>query len=343
MHLNQTHKGLPVGPQFSRPIAELILDDVDGSLLRNRTKYVRYVDDFVIFAKSESDAYKKLAELAQLLYDSRHLKLSELKTHILEAQTFVDRHKPPAATEESSIIDNFNELLSEIGLSTNPYEQLEPDDLNEDDWDRLRAVNLEKVLSEELEKTEPDSFLVSFLLANLARIDNTDAADLILTETNMAKLFPKLHTIMNYLERVRSFSESQRTEIGAKVIKLVTDSFVGQIDFNRMWLLNLFTRSSEWDNVSGFEKLTRRFTDPGTTREVYLALARANAIKFFRSNKSQSLNMDSWVRRAFIAGMSCLPPPERNPWFKARSLRSRDFLDRIVESWVRDGLPPWTR
>ena len=126
------------------------------------------------------------------------------------------------------------------------------------------------------------------------------------------------------------------------MLNLITDSFVGQVDFNRMWLLTLFTRSDEWDNQGKFEKLMSQFTDPTTSRELYLALARSNSVKFFRANKARSLDMDSWGRRAFIAGMSCLPAPERNPWLKARSLRSRDFLDTIVESWVREGLPPWT-
>lgn len=341
MHLLRTHKGIPVGPQFSRPIAELILDDVDRSLIKTRTKYLRYVDDFVVFAKSETDAYKKLAALAQLLYDTRHLKLNELKTEILEVEKFLGRFRGPEERTEGNIIDNFNDLLKEVGLSTNPYEQLEPDDLDEEQWERLRSANLEKVLAKELEEREPDSFLVSFLLANLARIDNTEIAELVLEETNISKLFPKLHTIINYLERVRGFSEEQRTAIGSRVLDLITNSFVGQIDFNRMWLLTLFTRSNEWDNEGKFEKLMRRFVDPSTSRELYLALARSNAVKFFRANKSQNLNTDSWVRRAFIAGMSCLPAPERNPWFKARSLRSRDFLDTIVESWVSEGLPPW--
>lgn len=68
MHLCQTHKGLPVGPQFSRPIAELILDSVDRELYENGIKFIRYVDDYKFFCESESDAYRKLIFLSQKLY-----------------------------------------------------------------------------------------------------------------------------------------------------------------------------------------------------------------------------------------------------------------------------------
>lgn len=43
---------------------------------------------------------------------------------------------------------------------------------------------------------------------------------------------------------------------------------------------------------------------------------------------------DPWVRRAFIAGISCLSDDERCPWFKNKTLFRRDYLDQIVEKWV---------
>jgi hypothetical protein len=71
-------------------------------------------------------------------------------------------------------------------------------------------------------------------------------------------------------------------------------------------------------------------------RELYLALGKAEDVIFFRRNKQMSLDMNSWVRRAFIAGVGCLPHAEKRPWYKARSLTKRDFLDQIVEKWYRD-------
>ncbi len=79
MHISQTHKGLPIGPQFSRPIAELILNEIDQILIDNDIVFIRYVDDYRLFCKSENEAYKSLAFLAQKLYDILNLKLNEQK------------------------------------------------------------------------------------------------------------------------------------------------------------------------------------------------------------------------------------------------------------------------
>lgn len=335
MHLNQTHKGIPVGPQFSRPIAELILDEIDRQLISNGIYFIRFVDDYLLFAKSETEAYINLAFLAQLLYDNRNLKLNEKKTEILTTELFKTKYlKKITDVERESIIDNLNDLLEEMGISPDPYEDINLDDLDDANLEKIKALNLELILSKELEKKDPDSFIISFLIANFARIDNTDVAEVILDDRNICKLFPKLRTIINYLERVRSFSSKQKHEIGERVLNLVTSSFVGQLEFNRIWFLNLFSKSTEWDNETRFEEMLKQYNDSPTRRELLLALGRSSNIKYFRANKSSSLDVNSWTRRAFIAGISCLPESERIPWFKARSLRSRDILDRIVEKWV---------
>ena len=335
MHLNQTHKGVPVGPQFSRPIAELILDVVDKILLAKGIKFIRYVDDYIIFSKSEIDARINLAFIAQELYDKRHLKLNEKKTKILTEKEFKETHlTKPDEIAESAILVKFQELLEELDIDQDPYEEIAPEDLSEEDWEKLRSINLEQILEEELSKQEPSSFLISFLLANLARIDNTSVADTILQKENIVKLFPKLRTIINYLERVRSFSVGQKQNLGEKILDLIASSFVGTLEFNRMWLLNLFTKTSEWDNENQFVNLYTNYSDDLTRREIFLALGRSKNIEFYRSNKSINLDINSWIRRAFIAGISCLPKDEREPWFKSRGLRNRDFMDKIVEKWA---------
>jgi len=183
-------------------------------------------------------------------------------------------------------------------------------------------------------ENEIDYGFISFLLSNLARIDNTNIADILLTKRNVRRLFPSLRAIISYLERLRSFSEDQKHIIGQKVLSVLEYNYVGNLSFNRMWLINLFTKNNEWDNESKFSALYNEYNDNITRREIFLALGRSQNLRFFRANKKIDLNMDPWLRRAFIAGISCLPDSERRPWFKARSLTSRDFLDQIVEKWA---------
>lgn len=336
MHLNQTHKGLPVGPQFSRPIAELILDTVDRVLDDQGFNFIRYVDDYRIYCNSESEAYEKLAFLAQKLYDLLNLKLNEQKTKILTIEKFTNSYlKTHKDKVEDSVLEHFYELVAELGISINPYEDVDLDSLDEDDLKRLREFNIVDVLEEELKREEIDLGFISTLLGNLARFDNTEVADLILKEENIRRLFPILKSIITYLERVRSFDAVQKHTIGKQMLDVLQNSFIGQLQFNRAWILSLFTKGEEWDNQVTFTELLKNFNDNATTtRKLYLALGRAKNIRYFRENKQLNTALDPWAKRAFIAAISCLPEDERRPWYKSRSLTSRDFLEKIIEKWA---------
>ncbi len=336
MHLNQTHKGLPVGPQFSRPIAELILDAVDRVLLDKGFTFIRYVDDYRIFCKSESEAYEKLAFLAQTLYDLLNLKLNEQKTKIVTVETFIEAYlRGHKEKVEDGILENFYELIEELGISVDPYEDVDLDSLDEEDLKKLKEFNIVDLLEKELKEETIDYGFVSTLLSNLARFDNTEVADLILSEENIRNLFPILKSLVHYLERVRSFDPEQKHTIGEKILYILRKSFIGQLPFNRAWILSLFTKDEEWDNQEAFIELLKEFNDNAiTTRKLYLALGRSKNIRYFRENKQLNMALDPWAKRAFIAAISCLPEDERKPWYKARNLTNRDFLEKIVEKWA---------
>lgn len=336
MHLHQTHKGLPVGPQFSRPIAELILDEIDRELKKRGITFVRYVDDIILFTQSEGSAYESLSILAQVLYDRRGLKLNDKKTEILLLPTFKQRYlKDVEEFENDTILESFSELLVELGIDEDPYVDINPDDLSAEDWERLKSINLRSLIEQEIAKDDPDGFVISFVLANLARIDDTEIVDLILSEKGIIKLFPRLRTIISYLERVRDFSQEQKNSIGRKILSFVDDSYVSVLNFNRMWFMHLFTKNDEWDNASQFANFYEKYTDNETRRETLLARGRAHDIEFFRRQKYDNMDTNTWLRRSFLAAVSCLPENERKPWYMARSLRTRDFLDQVVEDWAK--------
>jgi len=72
--------GIPVGPHASRLLGEAALIDVDEALLAEGCTYVRWVDDFYIFANREDQAIRALYRLGQWLYDHHGLTLQQRKT-----------------------------------------------------------------------------------------------------------------------------------------------------------------------------------------------------------------------------------------------------------------------
>lgn len=75
--------GVPVGSDASRILSEAVLLNVDQSLLAQGVDFVRYVDDFRIFAKDRAEATKNLEILTTLLADEG-LSLNSKKTEIHE-------------------------------------------------------------------------------------------------------------------------------------------------------------------------------------------------------------------------------------------------------------------
>jgi len=335
MHISQTHKGLPIGPQFSRPIAEIILNEIDQILIENNIKFIRYVDDYRLFCKTESEAYKSLAFLAQKLYDILNLKLNEQKTKIMTTERFMSKYMYLfTEREKDRIIYEFYELLDKIGVGGDFYGEIDLSSIDEKDVEKLHELNIYELLEEELSKNEIDISFAKFLIGNLARFDNTEVAELILSEKNMRKLFPILKTIITHLERVRSFGDEQKHEIGHKVISLIENSFMSELEFNRSWLLYLFSKSDEWNSQEYFSKSIKKYDDNFTTRKLILNLGRSKNHRYFRENKFNNIS-DPWVKRAFLVGFSCLPKDERNPYYKSRNLTQRDILEQVIEKWAQ--------
>ena len=90
---NQT-KGIPVGPDFSRVVGEVIGSALDRAILekigKNYVGYVRNIDDFCIGASDLASAEAILHALQESLR-AYELELNDDKTSIKEANTLIDK------------------------------------------------------------------------------------------------------------------------------------------------------------------------------------------------------------------------------------------------------------
>jgi hypothetical protein len=111
--------GIPVGCAASRLLAEITISDVDEALLNNSINFVRFNDDYRIFAKSEAEAYKQVAFLAEVLFRNHGLSLQQHKTAILSAADFRRLHlATPLDREMNSLHERFEALVEELGLES---------------------------------------------------------------------------------------------------------------------------------------------------------------------------------------------------------------------------------
>lgn len=115
---NNETNGIPIGSEFSRIFAEIIFQDIDLNIencLKNKHGFisgdsyeiVRYVDDYVIFAKS--------LDIAARIYDEIEDNLSVYNLYLNEMK--ISKYDRPFFTYKSRVVVAVNSVVSELQQS----------------------------------------------------------------------------------------------------------------------------------------------------------------------------------------------------------------------------------
>jgi hypothetical protein len=106
--LEQTHQGIPIGPDFGHLLGHIALEDVDDALTRRfGTRYARYVDDIVLLCRPEQvDQSRRL--LTELI-GSQGMALNEDKQDVVDSREWVQECPKMAAHGHG---DRFGRLIN---------------------------------------------------------------------------------------------------------------------------------------------------------------------------------------------------------------------------------------
>ena len=322
--------GIPVGQASSRLLAELVLDDVDRGLMGEGLKHCRFVDDFRIFCTTEKEALQALSILANLLFENHGLTLQQHKTRVMTVEQF--ETVVLGNEDDREIIglnEQFHDILADLDIS-NSYDEFDFDELDDEIQEEIRRMNLEGILEAHLEEADDiDISLVRFLLKRLTQIGSPDSVDCLLQNIN--KLYPVFKEVMMYFQTIEIETETKH-RIGARLLDICTDSVVGHLEYNKIWILHTFTKNSEWNNDDRFTRLYTELGDQYSQRELILAIGRAGQDYWFRARRRNVSELTPWVKRAFLAASSCLPGDQAQHWH--RSLPRLDILERVVTKWA---------
>ena len=146
--------GLPVGGQCARVLAEVMMTPIDQSLSDAGLIWHRYVDDFTLVCRSQQDAYKALSVLSHALADYG-LSLNRSKTTFLSAKHYKD-----FISTQLGVGDKSSAALREMDLHFDPYS-----DNARGEYEKLKQsfdkIDISFLLDLELEKSQPDAFVVA--------------------------------------------------------------------------------------------------------------------------------------------------------------------------------------
>ena len=86
--LQPTDVGAPQGGPLSPILSNILLDDLDKELERRGLPFVRYADDFAIFAKSRRAAERIMASVSRYLTDELRLVVNHQKSRVVTSEEF---------------------------------------------------------------------------------------------------------------------------------------------------------------------------------------------------------------------------------------------------------------
>lgn len=270
--------GIPVGPYASRLLAEALLIDVDTQLSAGSVEFVRWVDDFVVFAKSEYEAQSILFTLGEWLYTRHGLTLQSAKTQIIP----IDRYREDflvghddRLTDRDAVIQMFRDAGDRYGDAEEPSE-VEIQEILEN----LQGHDVVGLLRRSMEDTAlVDYQAVTYALTKLPRIPGAPRAlkreVLELVIDNAELLYPVAEHIATYVLSFNDLTAAERKKIAKRLLKPLQSRRRPPPPYYAMWILHIFASTEDWNHASEIMKL---FTD--SSSEV---IKRACALVIHRS------------------------------------------------------------
>jgi len=206
---------------------------VDEALLANGIEYLRYNDDYRIFATSYTESYRHIAFLADILYRNHGLSLQPQKTDIFTEERFREKFLViPAEREINSLHNQFENIIDQLGVE-DWYEQIDYDELEPELQEAIDALNLSGLFQEEIGTNEELDFpLLRFILRRLSQLGDDALVEDIFD--NIENIFPVIPDVVGYFRSLRYLDEDQKRNIGERALDLLDNSILSELAFHRM-------------------------------------------------------------------------------------------------------------
>jgi hypothetical protein len=264
--------GIPIGPKPLDILAELALDCVDRELLTQGMTFCRYVDDYRIAAKGYSDAYTKLATLANALYETHGLTLQTQKTCILTADEYEERTDALETSEFTVTRERFDQILERYGLGYDPYDPYATPELPPEAQEDLEALDLVGKLETQIKSADLDVPFTQYVLRRLGQL--RDRRALAIVQQNTERLYPVFSDVMQYVIRLQLEARSERG-IARWLIGALHSSYVSHLPCHRSWILHtLHQTRGRLPSDTVLTALYERFKDEQSRREILIALGK---------------------------------------------------------------------
>lgn len=332
--------GLPVGGPASRILAELALNPVDLFLNRKGISFVRYVDDFHIFAESKQQAFSHLAFLSQILFNEG-LSLQKNKTHILTTQELRDAsaHLDLAGTEDISALPPEARLMR-LSLRYDPYSPTA-----DEDYEALKgavnSIDIVGILAREISKTNIDTQITKQAIGAIRALEpkfRSGAVAALLNSSNLETLAPVFSNVMRLLRSLYAeFDVATKDMADDVMLQLFNeDSHLIQNDLNLTYLLQVFGQRQSPDKERTLIDLYDRSPSPLVRKEIILIMAKWGITYWLGDVLRRFGSLSSWERKAFIVASFYLTD-EGEHW-QNHTKKTLSQAEVLIRDWYKERL-----
>jgi hypothetical protein len=312
--------GIPVGPYASRLLAEAVLIDVDAYLHSNKIDFVRWVDDYNIFCKSEYEAQFTLFALGEWLFSNHGLTLQSAKTKILPVARFKDQVlvKPDDQLRDR---DTAVAVLRDIvtGYDDEPDEDELDEETIQEILEELHGFDLLGMLNTSIsDENLVDYEIVSYVLSKLPRIPSApndlkrQVLDLVIDNADL--LYPAAEHIAKYVVSFDHLSKSDKKKIAKKLLKPLKSKRNPPPTYYAMWMLWIFSTSEDWNQIRDIIQLYQTSSSEVLRRYAALAIARSGSRAEALIIKDDYAAASDMLKLSILKASNKLGKDERKHW-----------------------------
>ena len=329
-----TSYGLPIGGPAARILSELLLNTTDRMLEVEGISFVRFADDYHLFADTKHDAYRYLIYLSEKL-QNEGLSLQKTKTRIVTKQEFLatsefsEQNQP--TTEEESNLQKFRSL----SLFYDPYSLTADDDyftLKE----ALSQFDITEMLQAEFRKSRIHQPTTKKLLSVIKHLEPKVKVAIVKTIIeNIEILTPVIPNVMIVLKDIVKQADD---EVNQNIFSLIHSMFknnspLTSLPINVSYSLRLLASDSSTATDALINSIYNKAESLSLRRDVINTMTHRGADFWLSDKLKKYASATEWEKRALLIASYSLTD-EGSHWRQSIK-NTHNKYDETIKKWVQ--------
>jgi hypothetical protein len=332
--------GIPIGPFASRNLGEAVLIDVDAALHSAEIDFVRWLDDFTIFARTQDDAQEAIYYITSWLHSHHGLSANQSKTRIYPKNVFLIDVWKSYDEEHREFRQAVRQVRGSFGYdyddSDDDHDVGEESEGNlkedEDETDEAAAVRLTFRSALTID-AEPKYGLIRFILERVIFQPGMESGRVAIVEEAMREVWrlrPVFESLAKSLARATDIEDRQVEKFLRAFLKKLQGETLFTAGQTLAWVCWLAGQRKLMGLASDMRKLAETSSDNCVVREALIALSSIGSRNDVIQLKDRRGALPNSCVPPLIYATRALGKDERDHWRKHPPMI--DFYEKMIFS-----------